>query len=147
METPRNLVDGADVAPYHRLPDSDDSRLSQLGYKQELSRSLSSLWADRRGCFRSTQSPSLRAIANFSVTFSIISILTGITTLYSQGLTFGGPVTMVYGWPIVGLMTFIVGLSLAEICSAYPTSGGLYYWSAKLCGNEWGPFASWITGW
>ncbi|XP_011070750.1 amino-acid permease BAT1 homolog isoform X2 [Sesamum indicum] len=128
METPRRLVDGADVAPYHRLPDSDDSRLSQLGYKQELSRSLS-------------------AIANFSVTFSIISILTGITTLYSQGLTFGGPVTMVYGWPIVGLMTFFVGLSLSEICSAYPTSGGLYYWSAKLCGNEWGPFASWITGW
>ncbi|KAK4423524.1 Amino-acid permease BAT1 [Sesamum alatum] len=128
METPRRSLDGADVAPYHRLPDSDDSRLSQLGYKQELSRSLS-------------------AISNFSVTFSIISVMTGITTLYSQGLTFGGPVTMVYGWLIVGLMTFFVGLSLAEICSAYPTSGGLYYWSARLCGNQWGPFASWITGW
>ncbi|XP_073057078.1 amino-acid permease BAT1 homolog [Primulina eburnea] len=113
---------------YHPLPDSDDCRLNQLGYKQELSRTLS-------------------AVANFSVTFSIISVVTGITTLYNQGLSFGGPVTMVYGWPIVGLFTFIVGLSLAEICSAYPTSGGLYFWSAKLCGTEWGPFASWITGW
>ncbi|XP_010241137.1 PREDICTED: amino-acid permease BAT1 homolog isoform X3 [Nelumbo nucifera] len=36
---------------------------------------------------------------------------------------------------------------MAEICSSYPTSGGLYYWSAKLCGNEWGPLAAWLTGW
>ncbi|KAF2310915.1 hypothetical protein GH714_018406 [Hevea brasiliensis] len=51
-----------------------------------------------------------RAIANFSVTFSIISVITGLTTLYSSGLTYGGPVTMVYGWPIVGLLTMVVGL-------------------------------------
>ncbi|XP_073301477.1 amino-acid permease BAT1 homolog isoform X2 [Primulina huaijiensis] len=130
METPAVAVEVA-TAPYHYhpLPGSDDCRrLNQLGYKQELSRTLS-------------------AVANFSVTFSIISVVTGITTLYNQGLSFGGPVTMVYGWPIVGLFTFIVGLSLAEICSAYPTSGGLYFWSAKLCGTKWGPFASWITGW
>ncbi|KAL3501781.1 hypothetical protein ACH5RR_036230 [Cinchona calisaya] len=106
----------------------DSSRLKQLGYKQELRRGLSFL-------------------ANFSVTFSIISVMTGITTLYNQGLSFGGPLTMIYGWPIVGFMTMIVGLSMAEICSAYPTAAGLYFWSAKLCGNRWGPFASWLTGW
>lgn len=67
--------------------------------------------------------------------------------MYSTGLTYGGPLTMVYGWPIVGMLTLIVGLSMAEVCSAFPTSGGLYFWSAKLCGSDWGPFASWITGW
>ncbi|KAK8303678.1 hypothetical protein V6Z11_D04G166800 [Gossypium hirsutum] len=122
----------ADSAPYipldHEPNVTDDARLNQLGYKQELSRSLS-------------------AIANFSVTFSIISVITGLTTMYSTGLTFGGPVTMVYGWPIVGVLTMIVGLAMAEICSAYPTSGGLYFWSARLCGNEWGPMVSWFTGW
>ncbi|KAK6146838.1 hypothetical protein DH2020_020707 [Rehmannia glutinosa] len=160
METPITVLGDTDVAPYHLLHGSDDSRLNQLGYKQELRRSLSghssqmgravsAYWNEEK----SGQSRPkfvgilLRFIANFSVTFSIISVLTGITTLYSQGLTFGGPVTMVYGWPVVGLMTLIVGLSLAEICSAYPTSGGLYFWSAKLCGNDWGPFASWLTGW
>ncbi|KAJ6988112.1 amino-acid permease BAT1 isoform X1 [Populus alba x Populus x berolinensis] len=107
---------------------SDDSRLKQLGYKQELSRTLS-------------------LIANFSVTFSIVSILTGLTTMYSTGLTYGGPVTMVYGWPMVGMLTLTVGMSMAEICSAYPTSGGLYFWSARLCGKDWGPLASWLTGW
>ncbi|WVZ67458.1 hypothetical protein U9M48_016530 [Paspalum notatum var. saurae] len=36
---------------------------------------------------------------------------------------------------------------MAEICSAYPTSGGLYYWSAKLAGKDWASLASWVTGW
>ncbi|KAL2904765.1 Amino-acid permease BAT1-like protein, partial [Bienertia sinuspersici] len=67
--------------------------------------------------------------------------------MFNMGLTYGGPVTMIYGWPIVGLMTMMVGLSMAEICSAFPTSGGLYFWSAKLCDNRWAPFASWLTGW
>ncbi|XP_041011003.1 amino-acid permease BAT1 homolog isoform X2 [Juglans microcarpa x Juglans regia] len=107
---------------------SDDVRLQQLGYKRQLTRGLS-------------------AMANFSVTFSIISVLTGLTTTYGTGLTYGGTVTMVYGWPLVGMLTMVVGASMAEICSAFPTSGGLYFWSAKLCGNDWGPFASWLTGW
>ncbi|KAL8137972.1 hypothetical protein V2J09_003973 [Rumex salicifolius] len=108
--------------------DSGHSRLNELGYKQELKRELS-------------------FISNFAFSFSIISVLTGITTLYSNGLTFGGPVVMVYGWFIAGAFTMFVGLSMAEICSSYPTSGGLYYWSAKLAGVEWAPFASWMTGW
>ncbi|GLT91878.1 hypothetical protein SLE2022_097400 [Rubroshorea leprosula] len=123
-----------DAGPYLPLrqdtaaADSDDVRLKQLGYKQELRRSLS-------------------AVANFSVTFSIVSVITGLTTMYGYGLTYGGPLTMIYGWPIVGALTMIVGLAMAEICSAYPTSGGLYYWSSKLGGNQWGALASWFTGW
>ena len=29
-------------------------------------------------------------------------------------------------------MSTIVALAMAEIASAYPTAGGLYYWSSKL---------------
>jgi len=35
---------------------------------------------------------------------------------------------------------------LVEICSAHPTSGGPYYWSAMLAKPKNAPFASWITG-
>ncbi|VAH77385.1 amino-acid permease BAT1 homolog isoform X2 [Triticum aestivum] len=109
--------------------DYDAKKLRLLGYEPQLKRNLSLL-------------------SNFSVTFSIISVLTGITTLYGTGLEFGGPVAMVYGWPIAGIFTIIVGLAMAEICSAYPTSGGLYFWSARLCSERrWGPLASWFTGW
>ncbi|CAA6673124.1 unnamed protein product [Spirodela intermedia] len=108
--------------------DSGHARLHELGYKQELKRDLS-------------------VLSNFAFSFSIISVLTGVTTLYNTGLKYGGPLAMVYGWLVAGLFTMSVGLSMAEICSSYPTSGGLYYWSARLSGKEWAPFASWLTGW
>lgn len=34
-----------------------------------------------------------------------------------------------------------------EISSAYPTSGGLYWWAARLSTKKYAPFASWMTGW
>ncbi|KAJ7295733.1 hypothetical protein O6H91_16G071200 [Diphasiastrum complanatum] len=108
--------------------DSGEKRLAELGYKQELQRSLS-------------------VLSNFAFSFSIISVVTGITTLYNTGLTYGGPISMTYGWLIAGSFSMFTALSMAEICSAYPTSGGLYFWSYRLAGRKWGPFASWITGW
>lgn len=39
-------------------------------------------------------------ISNFAFSFSIISVLTGVTTLYNNGLQFGGP-TVIY---MVGLL-------------------------------------------
>ena len=74
----------------------------------------------------------MSAFSNFAVSFTIISILSGCLTLYGFGMNTGGPVMIVWGWPIVGVMTLFVGLAMAEVCSSYPTAGGLYYWSAKL---------------
>ena len=48
-----------------------------------------------------------------------------------------------YGWLLVGLMSTIIALAMAEIASAYPTAGGLYYWASKLGSPGWG----WATGW
>uniref|UniRef100_I1NV67 Amino acid permease n=1 Tax=Oryza glaberrima TaxID=4538 RepID=I1NV67_ORYGL len=104
--------------------DADQARLHQLGYRQELKRGLS-------------------LVSNFAFSFSIISVLTGVTTTYGTGLRYGGPVSMTLGWLVVAAFNGCVALSMAEICSAYPTSGGLYYWSAKLAGKEWAPLASW----
>ena len=35
---------------------------------------------------------------------------------------------------------------MSELSSAFPVSGGLYYWSFMLGGN-YGPFVSWMVGW
>jgi amino acid permease (GABA permease) len=107
--------------------DSDTSRLHQLGYAQELARHMS-------------------GFSNFAVSFTIISILSGCLTLYGFGLNTGGPAVIVWGWPIVGLMTLFVGLAMAEVCSSFPTAGGLYYWSAKLAKKNSAAW-SWFTGW
>src|SRR3954466_8584537 len=107
--------------------DSDTSRLHQLGYAQELARHMS-------------------GFSNFAVSFTIISILSGYLTLYGFGLNTGGPVVIVWGWPFVGLMTLFVGLAMAEVCSSFPTAGGLYYWAAKLAKKNAAAW-SWFTGW
>lgn len=108
---------------------SDEAFLEELGYKQELKRELTSF-------------------SNFAVSFTIISILTGINSLFVNGLVNGGPVVLVYGWVLVFSFALCVALSMAEICSAYPTSGGLYFWAAQLAGTpEQAAFWSWVTGW
>jgi len=107
--------------------DADRERLHELGYAQELKRGM--------GWF-----------SNFAVSFTIISILTGGITTFYLPLLAGGPKAVTFSWIIVGVFTLMVGLSMAEICSAYPTAGGLYYWSAKLA-NRNAPAWSWFTGW
>jgi amino acid permease (GABA permease) len=107
--------------------DADQQRLHELGYAQELRRNMS-------------------GFSNFAVSFTIISILSGCLTLYGYGMSTGGPVLIVWGWPFVGIMTLFVGLAMAEVCSSFPTAGGLYYWSAKLAPRNAAAW-SWFTGW
>src|ERR1700735_558689 len=104
----------------------DERRLHELGYAQELMRRMS-------------------GFSDLAVSFTIISILSCSLTLYYFGMDEGGPAIIVWGWPIVGIMTLFVGLSMAEVCSSFPTAGGLYYWSAKLVRGK-GPARAWVLG-
>jgi amino acid permease (GABA permease) len=106
---------------------SDEETLHRLGYAQELRRRMS-------------------GFSNFAVSFTIISILSGCLTLYSFGMNTGGPAEITWSWPVVGIMTLFVGLAMAEVCSSYPTAGGLYYFAAKLAPRN-GAAWSWFTGW
>ena len=63
------------------------------------------------------------------------------------GLRTGGPVIMLVSFVFVGIFTILVGSSLAEICSAYPVAGGIYYWSGALAKRKDSPFYSYIAGW
>jgi len=83
--------------------------------------------------------------SNFAISFSIISILTGAVTLFDYGLTMGGPLEMTLGWPLATAGTLLVALSMAELCSALPTSGGMYHWSAELGGPTWAWFTAWLN--
>ncbi len=100
----------------------DAKELARLGYAQELLRSMG-------------------GFSNFAISFSIISILTGAVTLFDYGLQMGGPREMTLGWPLATVGTLFVALSMAELCSALPTTGGTYHWSAELGGPTW----AWFT--
>jgi amino acid transporter len=103
---------------------SDEERLAELGYKQELSRTWS-------------------AFTNFAISFTIISVLAGCFTAFGFAWLNGGPVAVSIGWPVLCLLVFCVAFSMAELTSAYPTAGGPYWWAHDLGGKGW----SWMTGW
>ncbi|MBN9631010.1 MAG: amino acid permease [Actinobacteria bacterium] len=107
--------------------DSDAADLAALGYKQELHRGMS-------------------GFSNFAISFSIISILAGCITSYSIALKSGGPSAINIGWPLVGVFVLCVALAMAEVCSKYPTAGGLYFWAGRLAKRNKRQWA-WFVGW
>lgn len=104
----------------------DERRLAELGYKQELNRSWS-------------------GFSNFAISFSIISILAGCFTTFAQGWNYGGPVAISIGWPLISAFILIIGLCMSELASAYPTSGGIYWWASKLGGAKAGFYTGWLN--
>jgi amino acid transporter len=103
---------------------ADEKRLAELGYKQELDRSWS-------------------GFSNFAISFSIISILAGCFTNFGAGWNNGGPISISWSWPLLSVFILIIGFTMSELVSAYPTSGGIYWWASKLGG----PAAGFFTGW
>ncbi|KAI8975093.1 amino acid permease-domain-containing protein [Mycotypha africana] len=107
---------------------SEDEILASFGYKQEMHKTMST-------------------ISNFAIAFGCCSILSGLTPMWGDAMMSGGSIAVIWGWIIVSVFTFGVGLSLAEICSAYPVTGGLYIWVSRLAPPEWVPIMCWLTGW
>src|ERR1700759_576458 len=117
----RNAVpEGQDLSELSQ----DEQRLAELGYTQELNRSWS-------------------GFSNFAISFSIISILAGCFTSFGLGWNNGGPAAIAWGWPVISVFILIIGLCMSELVSAFPTSGGIYWWASPLGGAEAGHYNGW----
>jgi amino acid transporter len=104
----------------------DIKDLHGLGYAQELFRTMG-------------------GFSNFAISFSIISILTGAVILYDYGLAWAGTAAVMIGWPLITVFVLAIAASMAELASAYPTAGGLYYWASKMKNKNWGWWTSWLN--
>lgn len=101
-------------------------RLQELGYAVEFRREMS-------------------LFGVLGMSFCAIGILTGMSSAFQTGLFSGGPLGLFWGWNICSLFMFLIALSLAEICSTYPTMGGLYFWVCKMKPDM--PILGFFTGW
>jgi amino acid transporter len=104
----------------------DIKDLHGLGYAQELFRTMG-------------------GFSNFAISFSIISILTGAVILYDYGLAWAGKAAVTLGWPLITVFVLAIAASMAELASAYPTAGGLYYWASKMKNKNWGWWTAWLN--
>jgi amino acid transporter len=122
------MPEGHEPVSAHPVPElnEDEKTLARLGYKQELSRTWS-------------------GFSNFAISFSIISILAGCFTTFGQGFNNGGPIAISWGWPIVSAFILLIGFTMSELVSAYPTSGGIYWWASKMGGPRAGFFTGWLN--
>jgi amino acid transporter len=102
---------------------ADERILERFGYRQELKRTL--------GYFSS-----------FALSFSVISVTTGLFANYGDGLRRAGP-AFLWTWLIVGAGQFLVALVFARLAEAIPLSGYAYHWTRHLAG----PRLAWWAGW
>ncbi|KAF2721446.1 amino acid or gaba permease [Polychaeton citri CBS 116435] len=124
-----NLNDTAPAANGTPLEMSrDEHHLATLGYKQTFIRSF--------GLFE-----------NWAATFTTMNFTNGLPGLFGFAMYTGGPQAALANWCMVGGLSTIVALAMAEIAAALPTAGGIYYWAYRLGGKSHGPLLAWLTAW
>ncbi|KAF8609631.1 amino acid transporter [Ceratobasidium sp. AG-I] len=107
--------------------DADAQKLVEMGYQPQLRRNFS-IWAV------------------LGVGFSVTNSWWGISAGLIAGVNSGGPVLIIYGIILIATISTGVGISLAELASAMPNSGGQYYWTGQLAPRRYAPFLSFLTG-
>ncbi|MEU0835228.1 APC family permease [Streptomyces sp. NPDC005969] len=104
-------------------PDTDAARLADLGYTQELSRSLGIL-------------------GNIAMGFAVVSPVVALYAVSMVGTMIAGP-AWVWALPIVLLGQCLVVNVYSELASQWPLAGGPYQWGRRLLGPSFG----WMSGW
>lgn len=108
--------------------EAGSSPVKQMGYVAELPKRLSMM-------------------SILGLSFAIMAVPFGLSTTMYITLVNGQSVTILWGWVLVSLISLCIAASLAEICSVYPTAGGVYYWSAILSSPKYAPVVSFVDGW
>jgi hypothetical protein len=131
-EQPRQIV----------LPQTDEAILAALGYKQEFKREFTPLEV-RMDFYIIQYKKCLSCGQVFGIAFSIIGLAPSISSVLFYAIPNGGGPAMVWGvritqflfgilpeypqWLVASIFILTVGLSMAELASAAPTSGGVSF--------------------
>lgn len=111
----------------HEMEDQE-VEVEHFKYKQELERNLT-------------------VTSVIGLGFGIVGVVFGLSSTIWISLIDGANVTILYGWLVTAFFSTCVVLSLSEIISKYPTSGGVYHFSAILSNEKYSSICSWFTGW
>lgn len=104
----------------------DMELLAKMGYKQELRRQYTT-------------------VQIFAVAFSIMGLVPSIASTIAFSLP-AGPAGMIWGWFTASILIFTVGLAMADMASAMPTAGGLYWWTHYFADDKYKKVLSFLVG-
>jgi amino acid transporter len=105
--------------------DADAARLLELGYEQELDRTLA---------VRDT----------LTLAFAGISPVVGLYAVVLVGTAVAGP-AWVWVLPVAMAGQCLLLVVYAELASEFPIAGGAYQWSRRLLGRRYGWLAGWVA--
>ncbi|KAA1088499.1 hypothetical protein PGT21_009085 [Puccinia graminis f. sp. tritici] len=106
----------------------DDQALAKLGYKSEFKREF--------GYF-----------GTLSFAFSVVGLSSCVTSTFNTPFLSAGPAAVIWCWLIGSVMCMTIAASVAELVSAFPTSGGLYSASAFLVPKRFKAPVGFLVGW
>jgi amino acid transporter len=117
------------VGSHHRATTTDDDRtdndlVNEFGYQPQLRRSM--------GKF-----------STFAISFSLMSVTTGIFANYAFGLGQAGP-SFIWTWPVVAVGNVLIALVLAHLSTHVPLAGYAYQWPARMVSRGYGWFPGWL---
>ncbi|KAI5478749.1 amino acid transporter [Pseudohyphozyma bogoriensis] len=125
-------VKGKNEGSGHVLPtdfaNEDERRLAELGHVQQLHRQYS-----------------LFSLIGFAVVST--NSWAAVSGTLAFGIYDGGLPSIIWGFFAITPIGVCLGLSIAELASAYPVSGGAYHWASVVAGPKYGPALSFITAW
>lgn len=104
---------------------SDEARLAELGYRQELKRGLS-------------------AADTIALGFAGISPVVGLYAVVLVGTAVAGP-AWIWVLPVALAGQCLLLAVYSELASEFPIAGGPYQWSRRLLGPEYGWFNGWVA--
>ncbi|KAK3329871.1 amino acid/polyamine transporter I [Apodospora peruviana] len=127
LETPTALDAGESTPPAPSTSEDADKTLEALGYTPVFKREFSK-WS------------------SFSFAMSISGVYGSLMSTWIYGLQAGGAAAIMWSWIIGGAGAWALALSIAEIASAYPSSGAMYFTLKFLAPEEQVPILCWIAG-
>ncbi|EPE34332.1 hypothetical protein GLAREA_10026 [Glarea lozoyensis ATCC 20868] len=110
------------------IEDDDERLLNQIGYAQDMNRHFNQ-WS----------------ILSYAV--SVLGVLGSQPATFGVPLSLGGPAGAVWAWLIGSIMSSFTSASVAELVSAYPTAGGMYFVTKSVVPPEHAALWAWVVGW
>ncbi|KAJ5107336.1 hypothetical protein N7456_004011 [Penicillium angulare] len=86
-------------------------------------------------------------ISALGLGFSITNSWIGYLSCFGQGLRYGGPQTCVFSLLVAFFAQLFVAVGLAELASAYPSSGGQYHFCYILSPAKTRNYSAYVVGW
>ncbi|KAJ5279721.1 hypothetical protein N7478_005093 [Penicillium angulare] len=86
-------------------------------------------------------------ISALGLGFSITNSWIGYLSCFGQGLRYGGPQTCVFSLLVAFFAQLFVAVGLAELASAYPSSGGQYHFCYILSPAKARNYSAYVVGW